>query len=74
MNRNAARETFTARQMKDFLAERNVVLLDAGVDECPMAYKDIDAVMREQRELVDVVARFDPRLVRMADGRERGED
>ena len=74
MSRNAARETFTARQMKDFLAERNVVLLSAGVDECPMAYKDIDAVMREQRELVDIVARFDPRLVRMADGRERGED
>ncbi|MCD8352413.1 MAG: RtcB family protein [Planctomycetaceae bacterium] len=74
MSRNAARATFTARGMKDFLNERGVTLLSAGVDECPMAYKDIEAVMRQQAELVDIVARFDPKLVRMADGRERGED
>ncbi len=74
MSRNAARAQFTARGMKDYLAERGVTLLSAGVDECPMAYKDIEDVMRQQADLVDVVARFDPKLVRMADGRERGED
>lgn len=74
MSRNVARAAFTARGMKDFLKERGVTLLSAGVDECPMAYKDIESVMRQQADLVDIVARFDPKLVRMADGRERGED
>jgi len=31
-----------------------------------MAYKDIDTVMAAQADLVEPVARFDPRLVRMA--------
>jgi tRNA-splicing ligase RtcB len=34
-------------------------------------YKDIHEVMAQQADLVDVVARFDPRIVRMADGDER---
>ncbi len=46
----------------------------AGIDENPFAYKDIDAVMAAQTDLVDVVARFDPRIVRMADAGERPED
>jgi tRNA-splicing ligase RtcB len=37
-------------------------------------YKDIHQVMAQQRDLVEVVARFDPRIVRMADGKERPED
>jgi tRNA-splicing ligase RtcB len=32
-----------------------------------MAYKDIEAVMASQTDLVDVVAKFTPKLVRMAD-------
>jgi tRNA-splicing ligase RtcB len=39
-----------------------------------MAYKDIDEVMDAQRDLVSVVARFQPRLVKMAPGSERPED
>ncbi|MCC8107843.1 MAG: RtcB family protein [Planctomycetes bacterium] len=74
MSRKAAKESFTARQMKDFLAERGVTLLSAGVDEAPMAYKDINAVMSAQSDLVDTVATFLPKIVRMADGRDRPED
>ncbi len=74
MSRKAAKEQFTMRQMQDFLRERNITLLSAGLDECPLAYKDIDQVMAEQRDLVDIVARFDPRLVKMAPGSERPED
>ena len=39
-----------------------------------MAYKDIDEVMDAQRSLVDKLARFQPRLVKMAPGGERAED
>jgi tRNA-splicing ligase RtcB (3'-phosphate/5'-hydroxy nucleic acid ligase) len=51
-----------------------VVLMSAGLDEIPMAYKDIQTVMAAQTALVDVVARFDPRLVKMAPEGERPED
>ncbi len=74
MSRNAAYSTFTKRQMKDFLDERGVTLLSAGLDECPMAYKNIEEVMAAQSDLVEIVARFDPKLVRMADGRDKPED
>ncbi len=73
MSRKAAHASFTKRQMLDFLHERGVSLLSAGLDECPMAYKDIEAVMAEQADLVEVVARFNPKLVRMAEG-DRPED
>ncbi|MGI6100610.1 MAG: hypothetical protein ACOYD3_12785 [Kiritimatiellia bacterium] len=32
----------------------------------PGAYKDIHKVMREQADLVEIVARFEPRIVKMA--------
>ncbi|MEJ2199678.1 MAG: RtcB family protein [Desulfuromonadaceae bacterium] len=66
MSRKAARQTFTWQQARAFLAARNVRLLSAGLDEVPMAYKDIEEVMAAQAELVTPVARFDPRLVKMA--------
>ena len=56
------------------LRERHVKLLSAGLDEVPMAYKDIDEVMAAQRTLVDTLARFDPRLVKMAPAGEAPED
>ena len=36
-----------------------------GLDEAPMAYKDIHQVMANQRELVDVLGSFTPKIVRM---------
>lgn len=66
-SRRQAKESFTWSQTKKLLAERDVTLLSAGLDEAPMAYKDIDEVMAAQQDLVEIVARFDPRLVRMAD-------
>lgn len=56
------------------LRERGVTLLSAGLDEAPMAYKAIDEVMAAQRELVVPLARFEPRLVKMAPAGERPED
>jgi tRNA-splicing ligase RtcB len=49
-------------------------LLSAGLDEVPGVYKDIDAVMAAQTDLVDVLGRFDPKLVKMCPSGERAED
>jgi tRNA-splicing ligase RtcB len=65
---------FTWDMAQKLLRERGVTLLSAGLDEVPMAYKDIDEVMAAQRDLVEPLARFEPRLVKMAPGSEPAED
>ncbi len=74
MSRTKAKETFSWEVAQRFLRERKVTLLSAGLDEVPMAYKDIDEVMAAQQELVEPLARFEPRLVKMAPGSEPAED
>lgn len=74
MSRTAARERFRWQDVKKFLDARRVTLMSAGLDEVPMAYKDIETVMAFQQDLVETVARFDPRLVKMANAGERPED
>lgn len=74
MSRKAAFEQFTNRQMKDFLVERGITLLSAGLDEIPLAYKDIDMVMACQDDLVEVAAKFEPKIVKMSGGRDKPED
>lgn len=74
MSRTAAREKFRWAHFKDMLADAGVQLLSAGIDEAPGVYKDIHAVMAAQSDLVDVIARFDPKIVKMADAGEKPED
>jgi tRNA-splicing ligase RtcB len=74
MSRTKAKAMFTWDVAQRFLRERGVTLLSAGLDEVPMAYKDIDEVMAAQRDLVEPLARFDPRLVKMAPSGEPPED
>lgn len=74
MSRTAAEKNLNWYDVKAMLHERDVRLLSAGLDEAPMAYKDIDKVMAAQADLVTVVARFDPKLVKMAPSGERAED
>jgi tRNA-splicing ligase RtcB len=74
MSRTRAKQMFKWDAARRFLDERGVTLLSAGLDEVPMAYKDIDEVMAAQRDLVEPLARFDPRLVKMAPGGEPPED
>ncbi|MBN2684315.1 MAG: RtcB family protein, partial [Pontiellaceae bacterium] len=66
MSRTATKNSFTWSQAKKFLEAKDVVLISAGLDEVPMGYKDIHEVMAAQTELVDIIARFDPKLVKMA--------
>jgi tRNA-splicing ligase RtcB (3'-phosphate/5'-hydroxy nucleic acid ligase) len=67
MSRTKAIANITRKQMQEELKAHNVSLIGAGLDEAPMAYKDINLVMDSQKELVDIVAKFTPRIVRMAD-------
>jgi len=74
MSRTQTRSRYSWQEARRFLAGRGVVLISAGLDEVPMGYKDIHAVMAAQADLVEIVARFDPRLVKMAPEGERPED
>jgi tRNA-splicing ligase RtcB len=74
MSRTRAKQEFTWADARRVLEERGVTLLSAGLDEAPMAYKDIDTVMAAQASLVDAIARFNPRLVKMAPAGEAPED
>ena len=74
MSRKAANETLSWRKANEVLQERGVTLISAGLDETPMVYKDIHQVMAAQSDLVEVLGRFDPRLVKMAPSGERPED
>ncbi len=74
MSRTKAKQMFTWDVAQRFLRERGVTLLSAGLDEVPMAYKDIDEVMAAQQDLVEPLARFEPRLVKMAPSGEPPED
>ena len=74
MSRKKAKESFTWHDAKKFLTERGVLLLSAGLDEVPMAYKDIEEVMAAQNDLVEPIARFDPKIVKMAPAGETPED
>lgn len=74
MSRTQAKKTFDWKAAHRLLDERGVRLLSAGLDEVPMVYKDIHAVMAAQADLVEPLARFDPKLVKMAPAGERPED
>ncbi len=67
MSRTKARDTYNWKAVRNDLAEKGVKVLSAGADEVPYAYKDIHAVMRAQTDLVETIARFDPRIVKMSD-------
>jgi tRNA-splicing ligase RtcB (3'-phosphate/5'-hydroxy nucleic acid ligase) len=67
MSRTAAIKNISRAEMKAILEEKGVMLIGAGLDEAPMAYKDINMVMAAQTDLVEVLAKFTPKIVRMAD-------
>ena len=74
MSRTKAMQSFTWSAVKKQLAAAGVELLSAGLDEVPGVYKDIAQVMAAQTDLVDVLGRFDPKLVKMCPAVDRAED
>jgi tRNA-splicing ligase RtcB (3'-phosphate/5'-hydroxy nucleic acid ligase) len=65
MSRTQAKKTLSPALVKQHLEEAGVELIGSGLDEAPMAYKDIHQVMAAQQELVEVVGTFTPKIVRM---------
>ena len=74
MSRKAANEKFNWNEVNHFLKQQGVTLISAGLDEVPMAYKNIHDVMAAQKDLVTVLGEFMPKLVKMAPSGERPED
>jgi tRNA-splicing ligase RtcB len=74
LSRSAARKQFHWNEVRGFLDAAGVTLISAGIDEAPMAYKDIREIMTAQSDLVEIIARFDPAIVKMAPGSECAED
>lgn len=74
MSRTQAKNKYRFNAEAGNLAKRGIRVLSAGADEVPGVYKDIDAVMAEQQDLVDPIARFDPKIVKMCGDGSRPED
>ncbi len=65
MSRKKATIQLSKSDMIKELGKHGVTLIGGGLDEAPMAYKDIYQVMKYQEELVEIIAAFYPKIVRM---------
>ncbi len=74
MSRSAAKQSITNKMVRQELIKHGVDLIGGGLDEAPMAYKDIEKVMYYQSDLVEVVGTFVPKIVRMCGDKTATED
>jgi tRNA-splicing ligase RtcB len=74
MSRRAALESITKTERDRYLKERGVTLIGAGLDESPQAYKNVELVIAAQSELLDIVGKFKPIMVRMDGTGSKAED
>jgi len=68
LSRTQAKQQVSEGELRRLLRDKGVELIGGGLDEAPMAYKDIHQVMAHQQDLVDVLGSFTPRIVRMDAG------
>jgi tRNA-splicing ligase RtcB (3'-phosphate/5'-hydroxy nucleic acid ligase) len=66
MSRTNAKKTITPIQQADYLQQRGIHLFGGGLDEAPQAYKSIRDVIEAQKDLVEIIGKFQPKIVRMA--------
>lgn len=64
-SRSECHGQFTKSMIKKHLQSKEVELIGGGIDEAPMAYKNIQQVMENQKDLVEIVGTFTPKIVRM---------
>ncbi len=67
MSRKAALNSISRSARDEYLKEHGVTLLGGGLDESPQAYKPIESIIAAQTDLVEILGKFTPRIVRMAD-------
>jgi len=65
-SRKAAKASVSKKEMDEYLLKNKVKLIGGNTDEAPWVYKDIIKIMDKQKELVEIIAAFNPRIVRMA--------
>lgn len=65
LSRSKTKSSYTMSEMRKSLKNEKVTLIGGGVDEASVAYKDIHKVMSHQKDLVDVIGEFHPKIVRM---------
>ena len=68
MSRTAALKSITHKSLNEELERQGVKLIGGGLDEAPFAYKDIREVMNAQKQLVDTIGLFYPKIVKMDGG------
>jgi tRNA-splicing ligase RtcB len=68
LSRTQAKQQVSEGELRRLLRDKGVELIGGGLDEAPMAYKDIHQVMAHQQDLVEVLGSFTPRIVRMDAG------
>ena len=67
MSRLDAKNSISHYALKKYLAEKDVTLIGGTTEEAPQAYKDINAVMESQKDLVNIEGTIIPRIVRMSE-------
>jgi tRNA-splicing ligase RtcB len=65
MSRTKAKQTIPVKEVNAFLSNAGVEVIGSGLDEAPMAYKNIHQVMAYQKDLVHIHGTFMPKIVRM---------
>jgi tRNA-splicing ligase RtcB len=65
MSRTQALNTLHKSETASLLQDAGIILIGGGLDESPQAYKPINEVMEMQKDLVDIIGLFHPRIVRM---------
>jgi tRNA-splicing ligase RtcB len=74
LSRKKAKDKYNWKAVQNDLERKGVRVLSAAADEVPGVYKNIHNVMLEQSDLVEIVAQFDPRIVKMCGDGSKSED
>ena len=68
LSRNKAKKKYKRKDLEQILKKAKVTLSGGGLDEIPYAYKNIEQVIKAQKDLVEIIGIFNPRVVKMDNG------
>lgn len=74
MSRRKAKDKYNFKSVQNDLKKKGVTVISAGADEVPGVYKNIEEVMAAQNDLVEIISRFDPKIVKMCGDGSKAED
>jgi tRNA-splicing ligase RtcB (3'-phosphate/5'-hydroxy nucleic acid ligase) len=74
MSHHKTRKSLNSKILQPDLDQHGVKLISAGLDEVPMVYENMEKVMAARTDLVEPLARFFPRLVKVTQTGERAQD